>query len=73
MRTFIDDYLQSPSQAIANALQKANSRFTNQNFTEDRIYAELGSPEFRLYQEIIFSGESGPGDSFSQNRDFAVA
>ncbi len=53
MRTFIDDYLQNPSQAISDACQRARLKFDDLNFPEDKIYAELSSPEFRLYEEII--------------------
>ncbi len=52
MRTFIYDYLQNPSQAIAEARKRAYAKFWNDEFTEDKIYAELSSPEFRLYEEI---------------------
>ncbi len=53
MRTFLYDYLQDPSQAIADACQRASRKFRNFNCPEDKIYAELSSPEFRLYEEII--------------------
>ncbi len=68
MRTFIDDYLQNPSQAISDARKRAYSRFSGIDFPEDKIYAELSSPEFRLYEDIIFSRDAEP-----QIRDFAVA
>ncbi len=68
MRTFIHDYLQEPAQAIADARQRAYYKFFDQDFSEDKIYAELGSPEFRLYEEMIFCEDSEP-----QTYDFAVA
>ncbi len=60
MRTFIYDYLQNPSQAIADARQRAYYKFMADDYPEDRIYAELGSPEFRLYEEMIFCEEVDP-------------
>ncbi len=53
MRTFIYDYLQNPSQAIADARQRAYYKFAAEDFSEDKIYAELSSPEFRLYEEMV--------------------
>ncbi len=52
MATFIYDYLEDPSKAIADARKRAYSKFMN-DYPEDKIYAELGSPEFRLYEEIV--------------------
>lgn len=68
MRTFIYDYLQNPSQAIADARQRAYYKFFDREPSEERIYEELGSPEFRLYEEMIFSEDIEP-----QSHDFAVA
>ncbi len=68
MRTFIYDYLQNPSQAIAEARQRANRRFSDIEIPEDQIYAQLNSPEFRLYEEMIFCEDSEP-----LVRGFAVA
>ena len=59
MKTFIEDYLQNPAQAIENArLTISESRYDN--IDEDMIYAQLASPEFRLYEAMIFS-PSVPG------------
>ena len=52
MRAFIEDYLLDPSQAIANA---AASIVISDSIDEDSIYEQLASPEFKLYQEVIFS------------------
>ncbi len=68
MNTFIYDYLQNPSQAIAEARKRAYAKFLADDFSEDKIYAELSSPEFRLYEEIILSEDELP-----VSRDFAVA
>lgn len=60
MRTFLYDYLQDPAQAIADARQRADHKFSNSDFPEDKIYAELGTPEFRLYEQIVFADDSAP-------------
>jgi hypothetical protein len=53
MRSFIQDYLQDPSQAVA-ALKNQNSfEDWSQCVDEDSIYAAISTPEFHLYQEII--------------------
>ncbi len=51
MRTFIEDYLLNPTQAIANARQSAQT----DNIDEDMIYAQIASGEFRLYEAMIFT------------------
>ena len=52
MKTFIEDYLQNPSQAIENACQTISGSW-NDNVDEDMIYAQIASPEFRLYEAIV--------------------
>ncbi len=68
MRTFLYDYLQNPSQAISDTCQRARYKFLDEDFDDDKIYAELSSPEFRLYEEMIFCEETEP-----QIRGYAVA
>ena len=53
MCTFIEDYLNSPSAAIARAMKEQKNRFND--IDEDLIYQQLASPEFRLYEEIILT------------------
>ena len=61
MRTFIEDYILDPAQAIANACNSAKAASWCDNIDEDMIYAEIASPEFRLYEAIVFSQPSdGP-------------
>ena len=55
MCTFIEDYLNSPSAAIARAMNEQKNRFND--IDEEQIYQQLASPEFRLYEEIIFSNQ----------------
>ena len=55
MKTFIEDYLQNPSLAIANA-QKSSSAATWANDIDDEtIYSQIASPEFALYLAIVNS------------------
>ena len=54
MCTFIEDYLNSPSAAIARAMNEQKNRFND--IDEDLIYQQLATPEFLLYQEIVIGG-----------------
>lgn len=53
MCTFIEDYLSSPSVAIRKAQTESQSRLDD--IDDETIYAQLASPEYRLYEMIIFS------------------
>ena len=53
MCTFIEDYLSSPSVAIRKAQTESQSRLDD--IDDETIYAQLASPEYRLYETIIFS------------------
>lgn len=55
MRTFIEDYLNNPSQAILNAHSDVESRFRDLRYDNDHIYSQISSPEFRLYEEIALN------------------
>ena len=68
MRTFIEDYLSDPSQAISEARLQAYSRFWDEDFDENKIYEQIASPEFRLYEEMILS----PENDTPHRSDFAV-
>lgn len=52
---FIEDYLQNPSHAVSAACAALSSSDWCGNVDEETIYSQLASPEFRLYQEMIFS------------------
>lgn len=54
MRNFIEDYLNNPSQAVASAADSLTHMDRFDNMDEDMIYRQIASPEFRLYEEIIF-------------------
>ena len=55
MKSFIEDYLQNPGQAIAEAVILSNQMNWSNDVDEDMIYAQLASPEFRLYEDIVVS------------------
>ena len=55
MKSFIEDYLLNPSQAIAGAALASRSLDWSDNIDEDVIYAQLASPEFHLYEDIVVS------------------
>lgn len=55
MGTFIEDYLQNPSQAISSALKQINKTNWSEQVDDDAIYAQLATGEFRLYEEIVLS------------------
>lgn len=52
MKTFIEDYLLNPSLAVANARMDAAPWC--ESVDEEMIYAQISSPEFRLYEAMIF-------------------
>ena len=53
MKTFIEDYLQNPAQAIANAQKSSNESSWADTIDEELIYSQIASPEFSLYQSIV--------------------
>ena len=54
MRNFIEDYLNNPSQAIAAAADIPTHMDRFQDIDEDDVYRQIATPEFHLYEEIIF-------------------
>ena len=57
MKSFIEDFLQEPSKAITTARQITGSESWYDNVDEDIIYAQISSPEFRLYEAIVLAPE----------------
>lgn len=53
MCTFIEDYLQNPSEAIASAAGKAGTILWADSIDEDQIYQQIGTGSFRLYEELL--------------------
>lgn len=56
MRNFIEDYLNDPSGAVSAAVNESSFVNFGKDFDEDLIYEQISSGEFRLYEEILFSG-----------------
>lgn len=54
MKSFIDDYLQNPSDAIISARNASESKWYD-TIDDDIIYEQLASSEFRLYEAIILT------------------
>lgn len=54
MNSFVEDYQVSKTAAVASAVEEAGRRNWSEQIDEDMIYAQIASPEFRLYMEIIF-------------------
>ena len=55
MKSFIEDFVKNPCQAIAVARQITDTQSWCDSIDEDMIYAQIASPEFRLYEDIILS------------------
>jgi len=53
MYNFIEDYLKDPSAAVSNARNHINSFNDSSSFSDDHVYSEISTPEFRLYSEIV--------------------
>ncbi len=58
MKSFIEEYLQNPAQAIADARQTATTDNWYDNIDEEMIYAQIASPEFRLYESMVLATET---------------
>ena len=59
MGTFIEDYLQNPAEAISSALDRLNKTDKFEQIDDDIIYAQIGTGQFRLYEEMVLSQISG--------------
>lgn len=55
MNSFIEDYLNSPSAAIASAAERSRNLFWTSDIDDDMVYDALASGEFRLYEAMILS------------------
>lgn len=58
MNNFIEDYLSDPTQAISAARERAHLKFWYDEFDEEKIYNEISSPEFHLYEAVVMSEEN---------------
>ena len=52
MSNFIEDYLRDPSQAVRTLAQRASAQDVMQETSDEQIYSQLSSGEFRLYETI---------------------
>ncbi len=69
MNNFIEDYLNNPAQAISSARERADRKFSIDSFDEEKIYREIASPEFHLYEAMIMCPEN---EITPHTSDFAV-
>ena len=53
MNSFIEAYLNNPAEAIAEARKTADEKSWYNDIDDEMIYAQLATPEFRLYEQII--------------------
>ena len=53
MNSFIVAYLSNPAQAIAEARKAAAEKSWCDEIDDEKIYAQLATPEFRLYEQMI--------------------
>jgi hypothetical protein len=53
MNNFIEDYLACKTQALASAKKTADNMDWCDSIDNEQIYAQLASPEFRLYEEMV--------------------
>jgi hypothetical protein len=58
MKSFIEEYLQNPAQAIAAARQTATTDNWYDNIDEEMIYEQIASPQFRLYEAMILAPDA---------------
>ena len=54
MKSFIEDYLDNPTTAIANAAESITGKWYY-NVEEEQIYAQISTPQYRLYETIVLS------------------
>ena len=53
MNSFIEDYINGPTAAIASARERSQNLAGATDIDEDMIYDTLGSGQFKLLQSII--------------------
>ena len=69
MGNFIEDYLHNPALEILEARNGLDRTNRFDNISEDDIYSQISSGEFRLYEEIIFSASA---EDSPQAENYAV-
>ena len=58
IHNFIEGYLSDPAQAVSDARNEADQRFSYDEFDDEMSYSDIASPEFHLYEEIIVAADS---------------
>ena len=53
MNSFIEDYLDDPTSAIASAVNRSNDLSWTNEVDENQVYDALASGQFRLYVTMI--------------------
>ncbi len=63
-KTFIEEYLRNPAAAIDRSKESMTGKWYD-SIDEELIYRQISSPEFHLYEEIVFcpSEEENPYQS----------
>lgn len=55
MRNFIEDYLQNPAIAVEDGSAAINRKSWLEHIDDEMVWQQIASPEFKLYEEIIFA------------------
>lgn len=55
MKSFIENYLLAPAQAITDARATSQTLSWSDHIDEEQIYSQIASGEFRLYETMIFT------------------
>ena len=55
MSNFVEEYPGNKAQVLASAIREAGERTWWNEIDDDLIYNQIASPEFKLYEEVIFS------------------
>ena len=53
MNSFIEDYLNDPTSAVASAVNRSNDLSWAAEIDEEQVYDALASGQFRLYEAIV--------------------
>ncbi len=71
MNSFIEDYLNNPTTAIASAQERSQNLSWVSEIDDDMIYDALASGQFRLYEAMIFSTATDDLHSYNTIRPVA--
>ncbi len=71
MNSFIEDYLNNPTAAVASAQERSNTLSWASEIDDDMIYDALAFGQFRLYEAMIFSSAADDLRNFTAVRPVA--